>query len=226
MSKVLSRLLAGSSALDSQWNDYDGFQEADAPPQSGDWSGIPPDLWLDCWNLIDGNAHLLVTTERVLLCCDKEGQNELAREENLRQRRRRLETVDPSELKNLEKLLDVPEGTTNTYCLPARRNGGHLVMRSALLKIVSGMPVIGVTFHGTGQDFRPQWADVRSIFNLTSAEHRIVQMLLSGIGADGIATDLNLSINTVRTHIAHAYEKLGVSSRDELWRQLAPYRTH
>src|SRR5687768_3188279 len=113
MSKVLSRLVAGSSPLDSPWNDYDAYDPADSTSQAAtDWSDIPPDLWLDCWSRIDGNAHMLVTSERVLLCSDDEGQIELSREESLRQRRGRLETSDPTELRNLERFLDVSEGET------------------------------------------------------------------------------------------------------------------
>jgi DNA-binding CsgD family transcriptional regulator len=195
-----------------------------APATSAGWADAPPELWLECWSGMDGRARLLVTSERVLLCCDNKTKTELESEENLRQRGLRIEPADPGELKNFEAFLEVTEGNINTYCLPRRRRGGHLLMRASLLKMASGMPLVGITFHGTGSDFVPRWADIAAIFGLTSAEHRIVQLLLNGVSPETIASAQKLSINTVRTHISHAYDKLGVSSRDALWRQLAAYR--
>jgi DNA-binding NarL/FixJ family response regulator len=97
-------------------------------------------------------------------------------------------------------------------------------MRASVLASLSGMPLVGVSFHKTGASFSPAWVDLDDVFNLTSSESRIVSMLLAGSSAESIAEQLKLSINTVRTHIKHAYEKLDVCSREELWRRLAPYR--
>lgn len=135
-----------------------------------------------------------------------------------------VEPTDPAQLRKFEALLDVTTGSVNTFCLPRRRKGGHLLMRASLLKEASGMPLIGIMFHSTGPDFAPRWADIAAIFNLTAAEHRIVHLLLQGVRPEAIAARQKLSINTVRTHISHAYDKIGISSRDDLWRQLAPYR--
>jgi DNA-binding CsgD family transcriptional regulator len=52
-----------------------------------------------------------------------------------------------------------------------------------------------------------------------------VLALLHGHSAETISKQQKLSINTVRTHIRHAYEKLDITCREALWRRLAPYRT-
>ncbi|GAD59584.1 hypothetical protein MBEBAB_1834 [Brevundimonas abyssalis TAR-001] len=39
-----------------------------------------------------------------------------------------------------------------------------------------------------------------------------------------MAEALNLSIETVRTHIRRVYHKLGISSREELFAMIASYR--
>lgn len=55
------------------------------------------------------------------------------------------------------------------------------------------------------------------IYSLTPAETRIVRMILSGLETSGIAQAQDISIETLRTHIKHAYLKLGVRSRGELF---------
>nr|WP_207668180.1 helix-turn-helix transcriptional regulator [Adlercreutzia caecimuris] len=51
---------------------------------------------------------------------------------------------------------------------------------------------------------------------LTAREQEIVMMFASGRSATYIAETLFISISTVRTHLMHSYEKLGVHSRQEL----------
>lgn len=52
---------------------------------------------------------------------------------------------------------------------------------------------------------------------LTPSEGRIVEMLLAGVETGRIAQALDISIETLRTHLKHAYQKLGVRSRGELF---------
>ncbi len=52
---------------------------------------------------------------------------------------------------------------------------------------------------------------------LTPSEGRIVEMLLAGAETGRIAQALDISIETLRTHLKHAYQKLGVRSRGELF---------
>jgi DNA-binding CsgD family transcriptional regulator len=52
---------------------------------------------------------------------------------------------------------------------------------------------------------------------LTRAERRVLSMLLAGEDTPGMAEALDISIETLRTHIKHAYRKLGVGSRGELF---------
>ena len=48
---------------------------------------------------------------------------------------------------------------------------------------------------------------------LTPAERKILQMLVGGNSNKVIAFDLNVSENTVKTHVKNVFEKLGVSDR-------------
>ena len=57
---------------------------------------------------------------------------------------------------------------------------------------------------------------------LTSAEARVVELSARGLTNRAVADQLVLSPKTVEAHLARAYAKLGVRSRAELGRRLAP----
>ncbi|MBI5291355.1 MAG: response regulator transcription factor [Chloroflexi bacterium] len=54
---------------------------------------------------------------------------------------------------------------------------------------------------------------------LTGSETRVLRLLAEGLDNEMIASALNLSVNTVKTHIRHIFEKLNVSDRTQaaLW---------
>ena len=62
---------------------------------------------------------------------------------------------------------------------------------------------------------------LRQAFSLTSAETRVAALVGSGLGAPHIAMALGLTVNTVRTHIAHIFEKTGLRSQVALARLMA-----
>ena len=51
--------------------------------------------------------------------------------------------------------------------------------------------------------------------SLTEGETRVLRFLPTHLGAKEIAGELHLSANTVKTHIRHLYQKLGVHSRGD-----------
>lgn len=57
-------------------------------------------------------------------------------------------------------------------------------------------------------------ADARQ---LTAAEARVVGMMLGGAETGRIAQALDISVETLRTHVKHVYRKLGVNSRGGLF---------
>lgn len=71
---------------------------------------------------------------------------------------------------------------------------------------------------GAGKKYIP--ADIAEILSenfgqeeLTRAERKILQMIVGGKANKEIAFDLNVSENTVKTHVKNVFEKLGVSDR-------------
>jgi DNA-binding CsgD family transcriptional regulator len=56
--------------------------------------------------------------------------------------------------------------------------------------------------------------DLRALLGLTRSEASLVRPLLEGRLPQAIATDLNLSVETVRSHLKNAYAKAGVTNRN------------
>ncbi|HEC22060.1 MAG TPA: response regulator transcription factor, partial [Chloroflexi bacterium] len=50
---------------------------------------------------------------------------------------------------------------------------------------------------------------------LTEAEIRVLRLIAEGLDNQTIADSLNLSVNTVKTHVRHTFEKLHVSDRTQ-----------
>jgi DNA-binding CsgD family transcriptional regulator len=59
---------------------------------------------------------------------------------------------------------------------------------------------------------------------LTPTESRVARLAGDGLSTRDVAAELGISPRTVETHLASIYGKLGVSSRAELGRAMAPHR--
>ena len=51
---------------------------------------------------------------------------------------------------------------------------------------------------------------------LTAKEIEVVEKILGGKSRKEIADELHISENTVKTHLKHIYEKLGIAKKQEL----------
>lgn len=60
-------------------------------------------------------------------------------------------------------------------------------------------------------------------YQLTAKEQQIIGMYAYGRSAPFIAEELVVSVNTVKSHLANAYQKIGVHSRQELISLLAEF---
>jgi LuxR family maltose regulon positive regulatory protein len=72
----------------------------------------------------------------------------------------------------------------------------------------------------TGNSGDNQLERLTDTWNLTRREREILLLLYNGMNRKDIASELFTSQNTVKTHIAHIYEKIGVHSVTELHRIL------
>lgn len=104
-----------------------------------------------------------------------------------------------------------------------RPDGAHIVVRAEWLEFGGQEPASGLMFHTTTPS-RHVWADIGEIFGLTPAEVIIVKRMLAGASADEIAGALEISVETVRTHVRRIYGKIGASNREQLFSIVSPFR--
>lgn len=84
-----------------------------------------------------------------------------------------------------------------------------------------GQVYIGLTIRRRGEPLA--FTALAEARRLTPAEARIISMMLAGAETGRIAAALDISVETLRTHVKHAYRKLGVTSRGELFVGALPF---
>jgi DNA-binding CsgD family transcriptional regulator len=112
----------------------------------------------------------------------------------------------------------------SSWCMPRPNGIGHVLLQAQRISTNPRKPVFGVVYDRCQPECAISFFDFREAFGLTRAENEVVLLLLSGFVADRIADSLSVSLDTVRSHIRAAYQKIDVSSREELFRRLHLYR--
>ena len=69
---------------------------------------------------------------------------------------------------------------------------------------------------------RPRRLVLRGLDSLTSSERRVAQLAADGLSNRDIAQNLFITARTVEGHLTHAYQKLAVTSREQLPAALVP----
>jgi DNA-binding NarL/FixJ family response regulator len=101
--------------------------------------------------------------------------------------------------------------------------GGYLLKRADPADILSaiqevkkgGAPMSNQIARRVVQSFRDDRTAAAKVETLSQREEEILQHLSKGYSTKEIAERLSVSVNTVRTHLQHIYEKLHVRSRTE-----------
>lgn len=65
------------------------------------------------------------------------------------------------------------------------------------------------------QSFRPEFRKTPLVDELTPREQQVLELLARGMAYKQIATELNLGMGTIQTHVSRIYKKLHVNSRTE-----------
>ena len=101
--------------------------------------------------------------------------------------------------------------------------GGYLLKRADPAEILraiqdvkqGGAPMSSQIARRVVQSFRENPGNSTKTDKLSAREEEILQQLSKGYSSKEIADRLSVSVNTVRTHLQHIYEKLHVRSRTE-----------
>jgi DNA-binding NarL/FixJ family response regulator len=133
---------------------------------------------------------------------------------------RRLKELCPS-LQIL--ILTVYEDNERIFGALKAGAGGYLLKRADPADILraiqevrqGGAPMSSQIARRVVQSFREQNQGAAQLESLSQREEEILQQLSKGYSTKEIADHLSVSVNTVRTHLQHIYEKLHVRSRSE-----------
>lgn len=119
-------------------------------------------------------------------------------------------------------LAEIGPATRQLHCAtgkPEFRRQAWMVWACALPG--PGGHVLALILRARGE--RPNLKVLAEAGQLTRAEIRTVEMMMSGTETASIADELGISLETLRTHIKHAYRKLGVTTRGELFALVADF---
>jgi len=119
-------------------------------------------------------------------------------------------------------MLTVYEDNDKIFASLQAGASGYLLKKISLDKIIAaiseasdgGVPMTPVIAHKVLNLFKTIIPPVQD-FNLTSREKEILHELVRGSSYKMVARDLEISVETVRTHMKHIYEKLHVHSKSE-----------
>jgi DNA-binding NarL/FixJ family response regulator len=119
-------------------------------------------------------------------------------------------------------MLTVFEDTENIYEALAAGASGYLLKRMPPAKLIDsirevhegGSPMSAPIARKVVTSFRRPQADPERT-SLTERERDVLDLLAKGCTYKFISAELQISVDTIRTHIRHIYEKLHVHSRTE-----------
>lgn len=112
-----------------------------------------------------------------------------------------------------EKILDALKAGASGYLL--KRSAINDIFFAIKDIITGGSPMTPVIARKVVSSFRHQQVADSLSKTLSDRENEILDLLAEGYRIKEIAAKLFITINTVRTHIRHIYEKLQVNSRVE-----------
>ena len=182
---------------------------------------VVPHLALE-WISLEPRPRLLITDELQILWSNPACQAELASRRDLENRDGLLAATNPTHQEELAAFVFRADAKLSTLALTSEDGKGHLVLRAQLVGRDTDGARIGLQFfrsHQTAFDY----ADFERVFGLTRAEHLVLLLMLDGKTADEVSAEKQVSIDTVRSQIRQIYDKLGVSSREGLFRRIRPY---
>jgi DNA-binding NarL/FixJ family response regulator len=96
-----------------------------------------------------------------------------------------------------------------------KNNSSEEVIRSIIEVVEGGAPMTGQIARRVIEAFRRRPPKGLKEAQLTTRETEILQLIAKGYANKEIASQLDVGVSTVRTHIEHIYEKLHVHCRTE-----------
>ena len=88
-------------------------------------------------------------------------------------------------------------------------------LKAAVAASLAGLIVIDSRLEAPRESLNPDPQSPRTRRQLTIRERKILSLVASGVSNKGVARSLGVSVNTVKCHLAAAFEKLNAATRAE-----------
>lgn len=176
--------------------------------------------WLEC----EQQQHLIVDQERRIVWMNAAATAQLSRERELQNVGRVLVANDHSDQVKLAQFCDGCTDSLSSMAIDCADGDGHVLLRGRQIARIDGQRYIGLSVLRSGSEYRADYGDLQGIFKLTHREHQVLLKMADGKVPEELAAALGVTIETARSHIRQIYAKLGVNSREKLFRRIVPYR--
>lgn len=177
------------------------------------------EMILSAYERIENRSHVILDRSGAVLAMSDRTKIEISRFGCFAIKQQHLIAGLPHAEKQLQRLLRLPQNSVENAVVPCRSIDGHVILSATGLCDAT----ILLRMQVADPDYIIKLVDLTEAFGLTPSEAHVVELLLGGHGPSKISDELGISVHTVRAHLRHCYDKLGVSSREELWQTLAPY---
>ena len=177
----------------------------------------------EAWSKSCSRAAMIITPSLHLLWCNEEGRRLLDIDQYLGEVGSRLIFSQRTGVFAFAAFLENLGDEPRAWVL-ARRDGGGTCLIIRAVRITLGDADAFILAFSDTAGSRQLWADFGPALDLTSAEATLLKRLVDGATVTEAARDLGVSLETARTHVKRAYAKLGVSSREEMFAKISPFR--
>lgn len=176
--------------------------------------------WAQIWLDSEPQARVVVDRNSRLRWLSRKASALLARNEVLCVRQGVLTAYDADVQGRVRRLVEEAHDLDRSATVLLRGEGAATVALRARGLSVAPERLVGVVLRQTGEDAPSESPELELLADLTSAEERVVRLLIAGRSAHEIAAITRNSVLTVRTHVKRIYAKLGVRSKEQLYARL------
>jgi len=175
------------------------------------------------WLGADRSARMLIDEQLNLLWWNSRAEALLAGRRGIEIRGGVVATSDTVHQGGLRDLVRDAAEQPSSWCLDLPAAKGWLLVRCQ--KVGGRAPdLFGLSLAIASDAHIARYEHLDTAFELTRAEHRVLQDMLAGNEADSLSALHGVSIETTRTHIRNIYAKIGVNSRESLFARVQGFR--
>lgn len=191
-------------------------------PATPSASPVSPQLFSD-WLLPSDKPMLIVRSDMTIRWTNLAAQKILEGGKVLAQRYGKLMSPLIDVRGDIQSGLERDDATIIAVRSPDDALAIHCVLRVRVVADSDGTIFYGIQI-GDPRSLSDDWLNaIEHLFRLTRRQRDVLGLLVSGVAAETLADELDITVDTARTHIRTIYQKLGVKSREELFAKVRPF---